>query len=218
MMKNIMWILGIILLSPFYGASQQIRFEAVRQNVILNIDQQNFVDLVVHHDKAFLLASRWNAHSFYSGRSFVMIDLAKAPENENEYYSAIPEGYYSLFGLTYQSDMYYLPEEEKLQDRIVPINDALHLPDRSDCSHHFTLTGDYLGKFPDFFNLENQYQDVKIKGEPIQFPADEPALDRRTIQTFGLMISEKQAGPFRLVIEWIKAGCAPEREGKGSSS
>lgn len=171
-MKIVMWILGIILLSPFYGASQQIRFEAVRQNVILNIDQQNFVDLVVHHDKAFLLASRWNAHSFYRGRSFVMIDLAKAPENENEYYSAIPEGYYSLFGLTYQSDMYYLPEEEKLQDRIVQINDALHLPDRSDCSHHFTLTGDYLGKFPDFSNLENQYQDVKIKGEPIQFPAD----------------------------------------------
>ena len=34
---------------------------------------------------------------------------------------------------------------------------------------------------------------------------DYPALDPGVIKTFGLIISDKQAGPFRLEIDWIKA-------------
>lgn len=101
-----------------------------------------------------------------------MIDLARAPENSNEYYSSVPEGYYSLFGLTYQMDLYYLPDKEKLQDRIVQINETLYLPDQNDYSYNFTLTGDYLGKFPQFSETENKNQNIKIDGEPIQFPLE----------------------------------------------
>jgi monofunctional biosynthetic peptidoglycan transglycosylase len=38
-----------------------------------------------------------------------------------------------------------------------------------------------------------------------------PSLDPASIQTFGLIVAEKQAGPFRLEIDWIKAVPHPDR-------
>jgi hypothetical protein len=38
--------------------------------------------------------------------------------------------------------------------------------------------------------------------------SDAPALDPATIRSLGFLISDKQAGPFRLEIEWIKAGAS----------
>lgn len=38
---------------------------------------------------------------------------------------------------------------------------------------------------------------------------DHPALDPASIKSFGLIIADKQAGPFRLEIDWIRAHAGP---------
>ena len=47
---------------------------------------------------------------------------------------------------------------------------------------------------------------------------DLPALDSSKIRSFGLLISDKQAGPFALEIEWIKAVASPEQPNSQSSA
>jgi monofunctional biosynthetic peptidoglycan transglycosylase len=45
-----------------------------------------------------------------------------------------------------------------------------------------------------------------------------PALDPGEIRSFGLLISDKQAGPFAIEVEWIKAVVSPEQHDSQSSA
>jgi monofunctional biosynthetic peptidoglycan transglycosylase len=42
---------------------------------------------------------------------------------------------------------------------------------------------------------------------------DAPPLDRSRVKTLGLIIAEKQAGPFRLEIEWIRGVAKSSQQG-----
>jgi monofunctional biosynthetic peptidoglycan transglycosylase len=48
------------------------------------------------------------------------------------------------------------------------------------------------------------FADFRATSFGVELP-DAPPLDARKIRSFGLLISDKQSGPFRLEVDWIKA-------------
>ncbi|MEM7518294.1 MAG: CIA30 family protein, partial [Planctomycetota bacterium] len=69
------------------------------------------------------------------------------------------------------------------------------------CAEFLAPAGQWTEVLVPLASLEPRYRGRVLR--------DVPPLDRRRVRTLGLLISEKQEGPFRLEIEWIRA-CGPE--------
>ena len=53
------------------------------------------------------------------------------------------------------------------------------------------------------------FADFRATSFGVELP-DAPPLDLQKIRSFGLLISDKQAGPFELEVDWIKAASPPD--------
>lgn len=65
-----------------------------------------------------------------------------------------------------------------------------------------TQAGEWVEVFMPFADLRATSFGVEL--------SDAPPLDPRKIRSFGFLISDKQAGPFTLDVDWIKAASRPE--------
>jgi monofunctional biosynthetic peptidoglycan transglycosylase len=83
------------------------------------------------------------------------------------------------------------------------------------------MAGSYRAKFD---TNKNVWQEIYVPFSefvPTSFGRvrnDLPALDPSKIRSFGFLISDKQAGPFSLEVEWIKAAVAPSELGSDLST
>jgi hypothetical protein len=83
------------------------------------------------------------------------------------------------------------------------------------------MAGSYRAKFETSAGAWREIYLSFADFEPTSFGRvrnDLPALDPSKIRSFGLLISDKQAGPFALEVEWIKAVASPAQPDSQSSA
>ncbi len=152
MIRKAFLLIALLLHASFLLYADEIEFVKRDQYVLMNQDQQYFMDAVIHDDYAYLLMGIIRAHQFYKGVSFQQLYLPGLAKNSTEYF-ADTEHFQSvkyLLGMDYQRDMWSLPVEQELLGQIFIDDDTIYLPDNEGYSYQFTNDGESLGRIPDF--------------------------------------------------------------------
>ncbi len=198
MRKKLFYLFAILVYLIPQVFAEGIRFEKVDQYLVADLDRKSLKDIVVKGDSAFVLLSYYSPHQFTAGRSFYRVDFDEVINTVKDYFSQHTTnplvGRYWMLGLTYVADVIFLPEEETLLDKIYVINNIVHLPDRGNYSHQFTIKGDYLGRIANFSEYKKEFlQGILLSNKPIQTPIDifgQTIIDMDIMGEYVILVSE----------------------------
>lgn len=178
---------------------EEVVFEKIREGIMIgDTDQQGLVDFLQTKEGIFFLFRFHRTHQGDIGESIyyfrITDDLLDIENNSissarliywqfTQQESSNPEGLIRI-------DL--IPREQWLQGRIVRIGDLIHFPDNDNHSLQFSLTGEYLGRFPGFSELEPPVNGkINVEGVLKEFP----------LELFGNTYSDYfEAGPCYILI------------------
>ncbi|MBZ0258673.1 hypothetical protein K8I31_21590 [bacterium] len=161
----------IFLLLCTTSYSQTVSFDFIDRHIILPSSRYQFIDLHIQNQNYYFLTTSYMFHSNIWSLMLYQFQIGDLPQTAAEYYTA----FYDIdviFSIAHESDSihYKIPDEERLQNRIIQIDDIIYLPDRDNHSHQFTPSGEYLGRFDEFDQFEESLMPLKINDASASFP------------------------------------------------